>query len=410
MDHPIPDAPEPPDPQGTIARRTLLGVMGAAFGGALGVAVLGATRNLPAAAATVAAPTATPQPTMDHSLHAVAPTPSGSPVDHDALHQATTAAFPAKTKGLGLQELPSKIVDGAREFELTCGTTKWEVTPGHVMDAIAYNDQVPGPIIRVTEGERVRVKVLNKLSESTAVHWHGQRVPNSQDGVPFITQPPIKPGATHVYEFTAGPFGSHMYHSHHNATEQVGLGMLGPLIVVPKARNVDPSYEKDELFILNDALGGFTINGKGFPATCTASPSRSSPAMATPSRRHSSATRSTSRQASGGTRSSLPTRSAHGRSTATSSDTPKVRPACSGWSPRSSCRPSRAGVHCWSPRPVSSPLRQDRRRRMPSRWRAPDVLHFMRCFCGRAREGHKGRPSGSASVSRSTARPLSPRD
>jgi len=267
MDHPIPDAPEPPDPQGTIARRTLLGVMGAAFGGALGVAVLGATRNLPAGAATLAARTATPQPTMDHSLHAVAPTPSGSPVDHDALHQATTAAFPAKTKGLGLQELPSKIVDGAREFELTCGTTKWEVTPGHVMDAIAYNDQVPGPIIRVTEGERVRVKVLNKLAESTAVHWHGQRVPNSQDGVPFITQPPIKPGATHVYEFTAGPFGSHMYHSHHNATEQVGLGMLGPLIVVPKARNVDPSYDKDELFILNDALGGFTINGKGFPAT-----------------------------------------------------------------------------------------------------------------------------------------------
>jgi FtsP/CotA-like multicopper oxidase with cupredoxin domain len=268
MDHPIPEAPEPPDPQGTIARRTLLGVIGATFGGALGVAVLGATRNLPAAAATLAAPSATPQPTTDHSMHAMAnPTPSGVPVDHDAMHQATIAAFPAKTKGVGLLELPSKIVDGAREFELSCGTTKWEVTPGHVVDAIAYNDQVPGPIIRVTEGERVRVRVLNKLSESTAVHWHGQRIANSMDGVPFLTQPPIKPGATYVYEFTAGPFGSHMYHSHHNATEQVGLGMLGPLIVVPKARNVDPSYDKDELFILNDSLGGFTINGKGFPAT-----------------------------------------------------------------------------------------------------------------------------------------------
>ena len=263
-----PEPPEPADREGVIARRTLLGVMGAAFGGALGVALLGVTRNLPAAAATLATPAAAALPAADHSLHAAASaSPSGAPIDHDALHQATTAAFPAKTQGVGLQELPSKIVDGAREFELTCGTLKWEVTPGQVLNAIAYNGQVPGPIIRVTEGERVRVKVTNKLTESTAVHWHGQRVINAMDGVPFITQPPIKPGATYAYEFTAGPFGSHMYHSHHNATEQVGLGMLGPLIVVPKERNVDPSYDKDELFILNDALGGFTINGKGFPAT-----------------------------------------------------------------------------------------------------------------------------------------------
>jgi len=241
--------------------------VGAAFGGAIGVAVLGATHNLPIAAATLAA-SPTPQITGGQPLHAAAsPSASGAPVEHDALHQAAIAAFPAKTKGAGLQELPSKIVDGAREFELSCGTTKWEVTPGHFVDAVAYNDQVPGPIIRVTEGERVRVRVLNKLSESTAVHWHGQRITNTMDGVPFITQPPIKPGATYVYEFTARPFGSHMYHSHHNATQQVGLGMLGPLIVVPKDKGTDPAYDKDELFIFNDTLGGFTINGKGFPAT-----------------------------------------------------------------------------------------------------------------------------------------------
>ena len=264
----LPEPPEPADREGVIARRTLLGVMGAAFGGALGVALLGVTRNLPAAAATLATPAAAALPAADHSLHAAASAvPSGSPVDHDALHQATIAAFPAKTKGAGLQELPSKIVDGAREFELTCAATKWEVTPGHLFDAIAYNGQVPGPIIRVAEGERVRVKVRNDLTESTGVHWHGQRVTNAMDGVPFLTQPPIKPGATYVYEFTAGPFGSHMYHSHHTATEQVGLGMLGPLLVAPKERNVDPGYDKDELFILNDGLGGFTINGKGFPAT-----------------------------------------------------------------------------------------------------------------------------------------------
>ena len=262
-----PTQPEPPDPTGRIARRALLGLIGTASAGAVGVALLGATRNLPIAAATLAAPTATPLATPDHSLHAAASPSASAVIDHDASMQAVIASFPAKTQGAGLQELSSKIIDGAREFDLTCGTTKWEVTPGVAVNAFAYNGQVPGPIIRVTEGERVRVRVRNDLKESTGVHWHGQRVPNAMDGVPFLTQPPIKPGATFVYEFNAGPFGSHMYHSHHNATEQVGMGMLGPLIVMPKDKSVDPTYDKDELFILNDTLGGFTINGKGFPAT-----------------------------------------------------------------------------------------------------------------------------------------------
>jgi FtsP/CotA-like multicopper oxidase with cupredoxin domain len=126
---------------------------------------------------------------------------------------------------------------------------------------------VPGPIIRVTEGERLRVKVTNKTDQTTGVHWHGQRIVNKMDGVPFITQPTIKPGETFVYDFVAKPFGSHMYHSHHNATEQVGRGMLGPLLVMPKDAATDPRYDKDELFIFNDQLGGLTINGKGFPAT-----------------------------------------------------------------------------------------------------------------------------------------------
>ena len=262
-----PPPAEPPDLSGTIARRTILGMIGTASAGALGIGLLGATRNLPVNAAPIATASPDPHATGGHAVQAAASPSASAAVDHDAAMQAVVASFPAKTQGVGLQELSSKIADGAREFELTCGTTKWEVTPGVAVNAIAYNGQVPGPIIRVTEGERVRIRVRNDLHESTAVHWHGQRVPNAMDGVPFLTQPPIKPGATFVYEFTAGPFGSHMYHSHHNATEQVGMGMLGPFIVVPKDKSIDPPYDKDELFILNDTLGGFTINGKGFPAT-----------------------------------------------------------------------------------------------------------------------------------------------
>jgi FtsP/CotA-like multicopper oxidase with cupredoxin domain len=87
------------------------------------------------------------------------------------------------------------------------------------------------------------------------------------DGVPFLTQPPIKPGATFTYEFTAKPFGSHMYHSHHNAAEQVTKGLLGPFIIEPKDKSKEPQYDSDYVVILNDANLGFTINGKGFPAT-----------------------------------------------------------------------------------------------------------------------------------------------
>src|SRR5437773_5613867 len=249
------------DTRGMIARRTLIGAIGFASLGGIAAGALGLTGR-GAAPARIAAATFTPSPTALRV--AVSPTPT---MDHDAHAEMLVKAFPAKTQGAGLQELASRVVDGAREFELTCDKISWEVTPGVVVDALAYNGQVPGPIIRVTEGERLRAKVTNKTDQTTGVHWHGQRIVNKMDGVPFITQPTIKPGETFVYDFVARPFGSHMYHSHHNATEQVGRGMLGPLLVMPKDAANDPRYDKDELFIFNDQLGGLTINGKGFPAT-----------------------------------------------------------------------------------------------------------------------------------------------
>ena len=260
------------DPTGTLARRTILGGVGLAALGAiaasgLGITGRGASSARVAAASTTPSSAATPTHDPSHTAAATAATKTSVQMSHDAEAEAAVKAFPARTLGQGLHPLESRIVEGARQFEITCDRVKWEVTPGQVLDALGYNSQLPGPVIRVTEGEKVRVKVTNNTDQTTGVHWHGQRVPNAIDGVPFVTQAPIKPGETFVYEFTAGPFGSHMYHSHHNATEQVGKGMLGPLIVVPKDQKIDPQYDKDELFILNDLLGGVTINGKGFPAT-----------------------------------------------------------------------------------------------------------------------------------------------
>jgi manganese oxidase len=159
-------------------------------------------------------------------------------------------------------------MDGdVKVFELVCQEIDWETKEGTVYPAMAYNGMVPGPEVRVTEGDRVRFLVTNEMSESTAVHWHGLIVPNDQDGVPYITQPPIRPGGTYTYEFTVRPAGSHMYHSHHNAAEQVTRGMLGAFIVEPADQSREPQIDADYTLILNDSALGFTINGKEFPYT-----------------------------------------------------------------------------------------------------------------------------------------------
>ncbi len=184
----------------------------------------------------------------------------------DAMHEAGIKSFPAKTAGKGNQVMTPRLDGHVQVYELTASEIDWESEPGKKVQAWAYNEQVPGPQIRVREGDRVRVILHNKLPESTAIHFHGLELPIDQDGVPFITQPPIKPGRSYTYEFTVPNSGSHMYHSHHNATMQVGKGLLGAFIVEPKNTASEPRADVDTVMILND-MTGFTLNGKGFPAT-----------------------------------------------------------------------------------------------------------------------------------------------
>jgi FtsP/CotA-like multicopper oxidase with cupredoxin domain len=187
----------------------------------------------------------------------------------DDMHQVGVKAYPAKTEGEANALLPFELDGDVKVFKIEAKVVKWQVTPTMTVDAWTYNGTMPGPVIRVTEGDKVRVVFTNNLPESTAMHWHGLMVPNAVDGVPFITQPPVKPGETFTYEFAAKPAGSHMYHAHHNSTKQVGKGLLGAFIVDPKDPNYFPggAYDREYLMILNDANGGFTLNGKGFPAT-----------------------------------------------------------------------------------------------------------------------------------------------
>ncbi|HKN66715.1 MAG TPA: multicopper oxidase domain-containing protein, partial [Gemmatimonadaceae bacterium] len=131
-----------------------------------------------------------------------APSPREKADAMDKMHEAVMKAFPAKTEGQGNQLLVPRMDGGVKVFELTASEIQWETAPGQRVAAMAYNGQVPGPQIRVREGDRVRIVLENQLSESTAIHFHGLETPNDVDGVPFVTQPPVKPGETHAYEFT----------------------------------------------------------------------------------------------------------------------------------------------------------------------------------------------------------------
>lgn len=181
----------------------------------------------------------------------------------DNEHEKGVKAFPAKTEGIGGQQLEPKIVDGVKVFELTAKAIKWEVSPGKFVDSYAYNGQVPGPEMRVKQGDKVKVVLKNELPESTSIHFHGVDLPFSQDGVPFISQPPIHPGETYEYEFTIVDIpGTFMYHSHHNAEQQVDKGLFGTFIV-----EGEKNWDAEFTLITGDGSHGFTLNGKGFPAT-----------------------------------------------------------------------------------------------------------------------------------------------
>jgi FtsP/CotA-like multicopper oxidase with cupredoxin domain len=188
----------------------------------------------------------------------------------DAMHEAGVKAFldnAGKDPNFWPQQLQPKMDGDVKVFDLVCQDIQWETMPGTTYPAMAYNGIVPGPEIRVTEGDKLRLNFKNELKQSTAVHFHGVRVPNAQDGVPFITEKPIKPGETRTYEFTAPNAGTHMYHSHHNAAEQVTSGLLGPFIIEPKDKSREPVVDADYVMVLNDSTLGFTLNGKEFPYT-----------------------------------------------------------------------------------------------------------------------------------------------
>ena len=101
-------------------------------------------------------------------------------------------SYSAPVGARGDQPLEPRIEGGVKVFDMDVSVIEWNILPDEQVEAYAFNRQVPGPRIRVTEGDLVRINVTNNLPESTSVHWHGRILPNRMDGAADVTQRPIE--------------------------------------------------------------------------------------------------------------------------------------------------------------------------------------------------------------------------
>ncbi|HEY5700598.1 MAG TPA: multicopper oxidase domain-containing protein, partial [Gammaproteobacteria bacterium] len=148
---------------------------------------------------------------------------------------------------------PAEAAGDPAAFVLKAAPSKFNIVGKEYPETAvwAYNGAVPGPLIRKRQGDRLRVRVDNRLDQPTTVHFHGVRMPNAMDGVPFVTQKPIGSNASFLYDFTLPDAGTYWYHPHLNSSEQVARGLAGPLVI--EERN-PIKVDRDLVWVLDDWL------------------------------------------------------------------------------------------------------------------------------------------------------------
>ncbi len=177
--------------------------------------------------------------------------PVGSPTDRGKLVPGLRPPGlpPVPVVAPDVPKLPWILRDGAKEFHLIAMPVKRELLPHLEMDVWGFNGSMPGPMIEVNQGDRVRIVVENRLPEETSIHWHSLEIPVSQDGVPGLVQDFIPPGEAFVYEFTLHQHGTFFYHAH--VVMQEAMGMVGAFIIHPREAYL-PVCDQDFLLITQE--------------------------------------------------------------------------------------------------------------------------------------------------------------
>jgi len=154
---------------------------------------------------------------------------------------------------------PFEILTG-NTFTLTARESMLHLDGQTMKNVWTYNGTVPGPQLRVKQGERVKVVLRNELPEPVTIHWHGLPVPNSMDGIPGVTQNAVKPNESFTYEFTASVAGTYWYHSHQKSADQVDKGLYGSLVVEPATPDPAPA-DKDVTLVLDEWMQDESMAG-----------------------------------------------------------------------------------------------------------------------------------------------------
>jgi L-ascorbate oxidase len=161
---------------------------------------------------------------------------------------ALASLFPAWARSATAGAVSSDVLTG-EDIALSIAGNHFSSGGRSTHHAVMVNGMLPAPLIRLREGQNVRIAVTNRLSEQTSIHWHGLLVPFQMDGVPGVSFPGIDPGETFTYEFPVRHAGTYWYHSHSGMQEAVGL--FGPIVIDPMG--ADPiGYDREHVIVLSD--------------------------------------------------------------------------------------------------------------------------------------------------------------
>jgi len=227
----------------TLSRRALLQLAG--LGTAAGTAALAGSR---------AAAQTQPHETMEHAAHLMGPVGRVAADGFDPtvfMRSWNFSHLPPDERRRFYRETPRPDGTLLREYELVAVDREIEIAPGIFFPAWTFNGQVPGPTLRATEGDRVRVTFINSGSHPHTIHFHGWHAPEMDGSLP---EHQVMPGGKFVYEFDADPFGLHLYHCHAVPLKRhIHKGLYGVFLVDPRT----PRPPADELVLV---MNGFDTN------------------------------------------------------------------------------------------------------------------------------------------------------